>query len=77
MTRNIIITVDDEHVSDIESIVKRLTGIGVQVDSVMDSLGIVSASTDLDNPVIQQIPGIIAVEDQNHFQLPRPDDPIQ
>ena len=77
MTRNIIITVADEHTSDIECIVKRLTGIGVQVDSVMDALGIISASTDLDNSVIQQVPGIVAVEDQNHFQLPRPDDPIQ
>ena len=73
----ITITVDDCHITEIRAISQQLQKVGVQVDSVMETIGVISASTDIDNSMIEKIPGILYVENQYHFQLPHPDSPLQ
>ena len=77
MNRTITITVDDSHLPQIQAISQRLQNAGVRVHSVMPTIGMISASTDLDNSTIKQIPGILYVEEEFQFQLPHPDSPLQ
>ena len=77
MIRTITITVDDSHLPKIQTISRLLQKVGVHVNAVMPTIGIISASTDLDNSTIKKIPGVLYVENELQFQLPHPDSPIQ
>lgn len=73
--KNIVITVDDDYLSDIQKVAKQLRSRGMVVDDVLESIGIISGSGAAAD--LRSVPGVANVEEQTHFQLPPPDAPIK
>ena len=65
MSRRIIITINDDCISKIHAISQEIEECEVRIDSVMETLGVISAVTDLtDISKIKKISGVLSVEDQ-------------
>lgn len=62
-TERVIITIGDQHLSDIQSVATTLQSAGVKVDNVLPSTGIITG--EVSQPKIQElksIPGVVDVE---------------
>jgi len=50
---------------------------GVTIESVLDNIGVITAAVPADKlPIVKQLEGL-AVEEEQTFQLPSPNDPVQ
>jgi len=73
----VTITVDDSHRPEIQAISQQLKNVGVQVDAVLPTIGIITASTELTDVAIERIPGIVKVEDERtHVALSHGSDSV-
>jgi hypothetical protein len=72
------VTVDDGHLPAIEDVAARLRARGMQVEQVLEGLGIItgSASSAVRNS-LTAVEGVAAVDEQLTHQLPPPDAPVQ
>jgi hypothetical protein len=74
MDENIVVTVS----GDIEQIAELLRAAGMTVEQVLGAVGIITGSVDsLQRDSLTAIPGVVAVEVEQRFQLPPPDAEIQ
>ena len=75
---SISVTVDDEHLARIGDVAAGLRANGMQVDQVLDQLGVISGSAPEDRQQsLQAVAGVKSVEASHHFQIPPPDAPVQ
>ena len=71
----VVISVADDQVDDMASVVEALRHAGLRVDEVLDSVGVVTGTVDGDAlGSLSTVPGVLEVERSRAYQLP-PDDP--
>jgi hypothetical protein len=71
----VVISVTDDQVSDMGSVVEALRQAGLRVNEVLDSVGVVTGTVDGDAlGDLSTVPGVAEVERSREVQLP-PDEP--
>ena len=74
----VVVSVADDHLNDMSTVLTRLQQAGLVVDSVQEALGTVTGSIDADAiDRLETVPGVAVVERQRGFQLPPPDADVQ
>jgi hypothetical protein len=72
----VVISVADEQVDDMASVVDALRNAGLEVTEVLDSVGVVTGTVDGDAlGSLSTVPGVAEVERSREFQLEVPDEP--
>jgi hypothetical protein len=72
------VTVDDDHLDKIDEVAAELRSNGMQVDQVLNEVGVISGSVPAARrQVLGTVAGIESIEEATTFQLPPPDSPIQ
>jgi len=72
----VTVTLADD--ADVGAVVDRLQRAGLAVDQVLDAIGVVTGSVAHDKrAALKGLDGVLAVEDDNTFQLPPPDSEVQ
>ncbi|BCJ75045.1 hypothetical protein CS0771_45890 [Catellatospora sp. IY07-71] len=78
MSDRITVSVNDDHVTQIDDLAERLRTAGMRVDQVLSAAGMITGAVDQDRRAsIAMVPGVAAVEDETSFQLPPPESDIQ
>lgn len=75
-TKSIVITVDDEHLPQIDHVAHELRSLGMQVDEVLKTTGLICGTADCQLAVLKKVPGVMSVEAQTSFDVPPTDSPI-
>ncbi len=76
--KNIIVTVDDDALKDIQKLAGRLTRKGMTVGQVMPITGVITGSCAPANiSALESVTGVSSVEEELGVQLAPPDAPIQ
>ena len=74
----VTVTVDDDHLDDVEGLAEKLRAEGLEVDQVLGDVGIITGSVPSDKrESVGGVEGVAAVEDETTFQLPSPEAGIQ
>lgn len=74
----VTVTVADEHLDRTGAVVEQLRAAGMNVEQVLDAIGMVTGSIPAEQrPSIEALPGVAAVEEETTFQLPPPDSEVQ
>jgi hypothetical protein len=75
---HVTVTVDDDHRESLDGVVERLRALGMQVEQVLGTLGIITGSAQDDALVaLRGVEGVASVDVQLTHQIPPPDAPIQ
>ena len=75
---NLSVTVDDGHLPAIEEVAQALRARGMEVDQVLDGLGIITGSAPADSrSALTDVDGVVSVDEQLTHQLPPPDSAVQ
>jgi hypothetical protein len=80
MNKDLLIAIDDAHLSQMGDVVERLREAGVDVRSADRTLGTVTGSIDPSHvglDALQALDGVDVVEEQATYELPPPDAPVQ
>ncbi len=78
MPEKITVSVDDDHVAQIDEVVCRLQAAGMQVEEVLRPVGVIIGSVDeTHRTLLATVTGVAAVEPQQTFRLPPPDAGLQ
>ncbi len=65
----IIVTVDDKHLSEIQSVASTLQSAGMKVNNVLSTTGIITGEvTPPKIPELKRIPGVVDVEPDQEMQ---------
>lgn len=76
--RRVSVSVDDDHIDTIGVVAEALRHEGMQVEQVMDTLGIISGSVPEEaEPALRRVAGVVSVDESRDYQLPPPDSPVQ
>jgi hypothetical protein len=76
--RRVNVSVDDEHLEAIGAVVDALRFQGMQVEHVMEQLGIISGVVPEDvRAGLLGVEGVVSIDESQEYQLPPPDSPIQ
>ena len=74
----VTITVDDTHLDRIDEVAAHLRSSGMQVDQVLNEIGVISGSVPDDRrQLLKTVTGVQSVEDTATVQLPPPESPVQ
>lgn len=74
----VTITVNDTHLDRIEEVAAHLRSSGMQVDQVLNEIGVISGSVPDDRrQLLKTVTGVQSVEDAATVQLPPPESPVQ
>jgi uncharacterized membrane-anchored protein len=74
----VTITVDDTHLDSIEEVAAHLRSSGMQVDQVLNEIGVISGSVPDDRrQLLKTVTGVQSVEDTATVQLAPPESPVQ
>ncbi len=75
--RHVSVMVDDQHLGVIGTVAEALQARGMQVDQVLDQLGMITGSAPDDDAELWGVEGVASVEGGLDVQLPPPDAPVQ
>jgi hypothetical protein len=76
--RRVSVSVDDEHLPAIGVVVDALRQQGMQVEQVLDQLGIISGVVpDGAEASLMGVEGVMSIDESQGYQLPPPDSPLQ
>jgi hypothetical protein len=77
----VTVTVDDAHLGTIGQVAQALQDRGMQVEEVLDAVGVITGVVPDAGPQamadIRGIEGVVSVDAELHYQLPPPDAEIQ
>lgn len=74
----VVVSVAEDHLDDLPTVLADLQTAGLVVDDVQDILGTVTGSIDVDAiGRLETVPGVAVVERQRRYQLPPPDSDVQ
>jgi hypothetical protein len=74
----ITVTVDDAHLDKIDELAAQLRDSGMQIDQVLNEVGVISGSAPYDRRQdLWAVPGVESIEGVRTYQLPPPDSAIQ
>ncbi|MHA7155571.1 hypothetical protein [Arthrobacter sp. TMN-50] len=72
------VTVDEVHRPAIQEVAERLRSCGLEVDRVLDNVGIISGSASEDcRPDLEAVEGVSSVDGEARYLLPPPDSDVQ
>ncbi len=75
---NLSILVNDDHLAEILEVAQRLQSAGLEVEQVMDAIGVISGSCEAQKvDSLSQVKGVAKVEAQQSYQLAPPDSEVQ
>ena len=75
---HVSVTVDDGHLAGLDGVVQGLRAHGMQVEQVLDGLGIITGSVPPGAArALSAVPGVVSVDEQLGVQLPPPESPVQ
>ncbi|MDQ3610734.1 MAG: hypothetical protein M4D85_03830 [Actinomycetota bacterium] len=76
---HISVSIDDEHLESMSSVARALQDQGMQVEQVLDGVGIITGSISEERRLLlASVPGVAAIADSSlTYQLPSPDAGIQ
>jgi hypothetical protein len=80
MNRDVLIVVDDAHFGQMGEVVERLREAGVSVRDADEVVGTVMGSIDDANVqlhALERLEGVDVVEEEQTYELPPPDSPVQ
>ncbi len=78
MPEEITVSVDDDHVGQIDEVVVELRAAGMRIEQVLRPVGLITGSVDASRrEVLTTVTGVAAVESQRTFRLPPPDAEVQ
>ena len=77
--QHLIISVDDQHLGDIETVVADLQGVGLVIEEVMTGIGMIAGSlpNEEGTQTVVQVVGVASVQRQITYRLPPPDADVQ
>jgi hypothetical protein len=70
------VTVDEQHRASLDEVVDALRGCGMEVEAVLEGLGMVTGIAP-DADVLRQVEGVSSVDAELEHHLPPPDEEIQ
>ncbi len=74
----VVISVADDQVDDMSSVVEALRTAGLAVTEVLESVGVVTGTVDRAAlSALSAVPGVVEVEQSKVFEVPPPDSPVQ
>jgi hypothetical protein len=72
------VTVDDGHLPALDAVVAQLRAHGMQVEQVLEGLGVVTGSAPSTvRDALTAVEGVVSVDEQLTHRLPPPDSPVQ
>lgn len=75
---SVVVSVTDDHLNDLSTVLAALRQVGLVVDGIQEALGTVTGSIDADAlGRLETVPGVAAVERERCYQLPPPDSDVQ
>lgn len=75
---DVSVTVDDGHLAALDGVVQSLRARGMQVDQVLDGLGIITGSVPTGTlGALTGVAGVVSVDEQLTHRLAPPDAPVQ
>jgi hypothetical protein len=78
MSDRITVTAQDDQLEQIDDLANRLRQAGMEVEQVHAPLGVITGSVTSSNRAsVEQVPGVMAIEDETSFQIPPPDADVQ
>lgn len=78
MADQVIVTVAEDRMGDIETFAQELRGAGLRVNQVLAPLGMISGSIpSAQRPALEVLPGVVAIEEQAAHQIAPPDSDVQ
>ena len=78
MDEQVVISVTDDQVDDLSTVVDALRAAGLRVGEVLDSAGIVTGTVDGEALAsLSAVPGVLDVERSRVYQVPPPESPVQ
>jgi hypothetical protein len=73
----VVVSVTDDQVGDMSTVVEALRHAGLRVDEVLESVGVVTGTVDGDAlGSLSTVPGVAEVERSHVFEVPPPDSPV-
>lgn len=74
----VAISVDDDHLDDLDKVVSELRRVGLQVDNVLDAVGVVTGTVAGSAvEALESVPGVAEVELQRVHRIAPPDGEVQ
>jgi hypothetical protein len=75
---HITVTIDARHASTVSDVAEALRAAGMQVEQVLDAIGMVTGTIEEDaEQSVRTVAGVQSVDRALGFQLPPPDAPVQ
>ncbi len=75
--KQVIVTVGEGHESDLAGVAEQCRAAGLEVEHCLDFLGQVTGTIEAGKiSQLQQVPGVIGVEESQDYQLPPPDSDV-
>lgn len=75
---NFTVTVQDSHRSEIQDVAERLRACGLEVDRVLETVGMITGSAPEGRQTeLEAVEGVSSVDGEVRFLLPPPDSDIQ
>lgn len=77
--QQVIISVDDQHLSDMDSVVANLKSVGMVIEEVMTGVGMISGSlpNEEGTHTVVKVVGVASVQRQITYHLAPPDAEVQ
>jgi hypothetical protein len=74
----ISVLVDDENLHRLNDVVKQVKGVGMDVDHVLESSGVVTGSVDANKlKILKKVKGVSSIEEEREFQIAPPESKVQ
>ncbi|HYH25519.1 MAG TPA: hypothetical protein VD834_09250 [Blastococcus sp.] len=75
---HVSVTIDDGHLGALDGVVQGLRARGMQVEQVLDGLGIITGSVSPGAAgELARVAGVVSVDEQLTYRLPPPDAAVQ
>jgi len=74
----VVVTLDDQHVRDIQQVADKCRAAGMVVRDSLEFLGQITGEIDPEKEsALGRIPGVLSVDASQDYQLPPPDSEVQ
>jgi len=74
----ISVLVDDENLHRLNDVVKQVKDVGMDVDRVLESSGVVTGSVDANKlKILKKVKGVSSIEEEREFQIAPPGSEVQ
>lgn len=74
----VTVSVDDEHLDDLDQVADALRAQGMEIAQVLGSLGVITGRVPEDRrETLTAVEGVASVDDELIHRLPPPDAPVQ